>query len=253
MSLYKRVTCAKGGTCNTKGHDKACSKCGKRPEGGAWWYRFRFGGRIIHESSRSQSLTVAREAEKQRRRQLEESWNRIEKKKLPPTFEQAGTEWLRKRAALKANTRETYQHALKHLNTFFGKRLICDIEAPDVAAYQKTRAAENAAGATANKEFTVLASILADHNLWNGIRRDAKRLEENESAGRALLPDEESTSLADGFRGGREARALEPDLHGDGAGTEYRFAAFRGPETTLVGCGHRAASPGGRPDQNGSG
>ncbi len=195
MSLYKRVTCAKGGTCNTKGHDKACSKCGKRPEGGAWWYRFRFGGRIIHESSRSQSLTVAREAEKQRRRQLEESWNRIEKKKLPPTFEQAGTEWLRKRAALKANTRETYQHALKHLNTFFGKRLICDIEAPDVAAYQKTRAAENAAGATANKEFTVLASILADHNLWNGIRRDAKRLEENESAGRALLPDEESTLL----------------------------------------------------------
>ena len=41
----------------------------------------------------------------------------------------------------------------------------------------------------------MLASVLADHNLWNGIRRDAKRLEENESAGRALLPDEEVTLL----------------------------------------------------------
>ena len=189
------MTCAKGGTCNTKGPNATCTKCGEKLEGGAWWYRFRFGGRIIHESSRSQSHTVAREAEKQRHRQLEEQWNRIEKKKLPPTFERASTEWLRKRAALRGSTRETYEHALKHLNAFFGKRLICDIDAPDVAAYQEARAAENEAGATVNKEFTVLASVLADHGLWNGIRRDAKRLEENDSAGRALLPDEESRLL----------------------------------------------------------
>jgi hypothetical protein len=40
-------------------------------------YRFRFGGRTIHESSRSRSRTVAREAEERRRHQLEESWNQI--------------------------------------------------------------------------------------------------------------------------------------------------------------------------------
>lgn len=160
-----------------------------------WWYRFRFGGRIVHESAKTQSKTVAREAEKSRHRQLEEQWNRIEKKKLPPTFELASAEWLRKRAALKSSTRETYEHALKHLDAFFGKRLVCDIDAPNVAAYQKGRAAEDAAGATVNKEFTVLASVLADHGMWTRIRRDAKRLEENESAGRALLPDEESRLL----------------------------------------------------------
>jgi len=195
VSLYKRVTCPKGGTCNTKGPNRTCSKCGEKPEGGAWWYRFRFAGRIIHESSRSESLTIAREAEKQRRRQLEEQWNRIEKKRLPPTFEQASAEWLRRRAALKGSTRETYEHALKHLKAFFGKGLISDIDARDVADYQKARTATNAAGATTNKEFTVLASVLADYGLWNGIRRDAKRLEENDSAGRALLPDEESRLL----------------------------------------------------------
>ncbi len=167
----------------------------KRGKQGIWYYSFEFGGRRIHESSKSTSKTVAREAERSRRRQLEAQWNRIEKKKLPPTFERASGEWLRKRAALKDGTREAYEHALKHLNGFFGKRLICDIDAVDVAAYQKARTAEKAAGATVNKEFTVLASILADHGLWNGIRRDAKRLEENESAGRALLPDEESRLL----------------------------------------------------------
>ena len=43
-----------------------------------------------------------------------------------------------------------------------------------------------------SKEFTLLASILADHGLWDGIRRDAKRVEENESVGRALVADEEA-------------------------------------------------------------
>ena len=160
-----------------------------------WWYRFRFGGRIIHESAKTQSKTVGRDAEKARRRQLEEQWNRIEKRKLPPTFDRASTDWLRKRAALKDSTRETYAHALKHLNAFFGKRLVCDLDALSVAAYQKSRVAQKAAGATVNKEFTVLASVLADFGLWNKIRRDAKRLEENESAGRALLPNEESMLL----------------------------------------------------------
>jgi hypothetical protein len=49
-----------------------------------WWYRFRFGGRIVHESAKTQSKTVAREGERQRRRQLEESWNQITRRTLPP-------------------------------------------------------------------------------------------------------------------------------------------------------------------------
>jgi integrase len=43
--------------------------------------------------------------------------------------------------------------------------------------------------------LTLLASILADHGLWAAIRRDVQRLDKNESAGRALLPDEESRLL----------------------------------------------------------
>jgi len=64
-----------------------------------------------------------------------------------------------------------------------------------VANYQNRWTAQKAAGATINKEFTILASILADHGQWTQIRRNVKRVGENESAGRALLPDEEANLL----------------------------------------------------------
>jgi integrase len=160
-----------------------------------WWYRFRFGGRIVHESAKTTSKTVARDAERQRRRQLEESWNRIKKRTLPPTFERASREWLENRASIEASTRETYQHALKHLLAFFSNWLICDIEARDVTAYKEHRRAESAAGATVKKEFAILACILADHGQWHKIRRKVKSPDEKTSVGRALLPDEEARLL----------------------------------------------------------
>lgn len=167
----------------------------RRGKGGIWWYSFKFGGRRVHESSKSTSRTVARDAERQRRRQLEESFNNIEKRTLPPTFERAAKEWLERRAGIADSTRETYGYALKRLNAAFGKSLACDITASSITAYQKAREKDGAAGATVNKEYTVLASILADLGLWTAIRRDVERLDENESAGRALLPDEETRLL----------------------------------------------------------
>src|SRR6266481_8168063 len=124
----------------------------KRGKKATYWFRFRFAGRFVHESARTQSKTVAREAERQRRRELEEKWNRIEKRKLPPTLIEASKLWLGKRAALAKGTRETYEAALKHLCTVIGRILVCEIEARDIIAYQRTRLAEDAAGATINKE-----------------------------------------------------------------------------------------------------
>lgn len=57
------------------------------------WCRLRFGGRVVHESARTLSKTVAPEAERQRRRELEEKWDKLEKRSLPPTFEKASKAW----------------------------------------------------------------------------------------------------------------------------------------------------------------
>src|SRR6516225_189991 len=45
--------------------------------GDVWWYKFRFAGRFIRESAKTASKTVAKEAERQRRRDLEEGYNNI--------------------------------------------------------------------------------------------------------------------------------------------------------------------------------
>ncbi len=59
--------------------------------GDVWWYKFRFGGQVIRESSKSESKTVAKEAERARRRELEEAFNRIKKPRsarfVVPRFE----------------------------------------------------------------------------------------------------------------------------------------------------------------------
>jgi len=45
--------------------------------GEVWWYKFYFAGRLIRESTKSTSKTVAKDAEKQRRRELEAGFNNI--------------------------------------------------------------------------------------------------------------------------------------------------------------------------------
>jgi integrase len=163
----------------------------KRGKQGTYWIRFRFAGRFVHESTRTTSKTVAREAERQRRRELEKKWNRIEKRSLPPTLTEASKRWLAKRAGLSSNTRETYACALKRLQEILGTRLVCEIEARNIVAYQRSRLAQGAAGATINKEIACLSSILADYRIWEQVRS----LEENEEAGRALSRDEERRLL----------------------------------------------------------
>lgn len=159
-----------------------------------WWYRFRFAGRFVHESARTKSKTLARDAERQRRRELEEKWNRIEKRKLPPTLTEASKRWLERRAALCESTRETYEAALKHLRAMLGSVLVCEIDARDIVAYQRARLAQNAAGATINKEVVCLSSILGEYGMWEQLRRDVKGLEENKP-GRALSREEEKWLL----------------------------------------------------------
>lgn len=166
----------------------------RRGKRGLYWIRFRFAGRMIHESTRTTSKTLAREAERQRRRELEERINNIRKRELPPTLTESSKRWLEKRAAVSAETRETYEAALKHLRVMLGSVLVCEIAARDILAYQKTRVAQGAAGATVNKEIACLSSILIEYGMWEQLRRDVKRLDENKP-GRALSRDEEKWLL----------------------------------------------------------
>ncbi len=163
-----------------------------------WWYRFRFGGRIVHESARTQSKTVAREAEKQRRRQCEESWNQITRRTLPPAFEKATTEWLKTREGQVApNTLSIARVALKHVLPVFGSKLLCDVTPGDIAAYQQARLREGAQGRTINIETQTLRQVFKANKCWKHLEDEIRLLKERKNVGRALAPEEESRLLAE--------------------------------------------------------
>ena len=178
--------------------------------GGVWWYKFLFAGQTIRESSKSSSRTVAKEAERSRRRQLEESYNRIHRRKLPPLFSVAGAEWLKTLSSIAPKTEISYRGALRHLGAVFGRKLLCDIDADDVAAYQTNRKRAGVSPRTANIEVGVLRSLLRKHHLWEDLSQDVKFLKESETPGRALS-SEEVTRLLDAAAKSR-CRGLYPAL-----------------------------------------
>ena len=164
--------------------------------GGVWWYKFRFAGQVIRESSKSNSRTVARAAELARRRELEQSFNRIVKPRTAQLFSVAAEDWLKaKTANLAARSVMIERANLKHLNPFFGKLLLCDIGAEGIAQYQSGRTEHGAAPKTVNLEVGTLRAILRKNRLWAAIQPDVRMLRAREDVGRAISREEEAVLL----------------------------------------------------------
>jgi len=127
----------------------------RRGKRGTYWYRFRFAGRMIHESARTSSKTIAREAERQRRREMEERINGIRKRGLPPTFERAADDWFATvRTHIANRTQNIYEVALRcHLKPALGSLLLCDLDVSRIGSYQARRKGDGASARTLNKEL----------------------------------------------------------------------------------------------------
>src|SRR5690348_7583576 len=114
--------------------------------GGVYWFKFRFEGQIIRESAKTASKTVAKEAERVRRRQLEMSVNGIVKRERMPLFSLASKEWFESKTALTPLGRAYYRQYVGKLNREFGGRLVSDITPDDIAALQRKRQGEGLSG-----------------------------------------------------------------------------------------------------------
>jgi integrase len=151
---------------------------------------------MIHESARTKSKTLAREAERQRRRELEERINGVKKRALPPTFEQSAKEWMTSRGhAIAENTASVARLALKHLLPFFGAKLLCDIAPRDIEDYQRSRLQSGAQGRTINIEISVLRQVLKAHDLWLVLAGKVRMLRERHDIAMALAPEQEQALL----------------------------------------------------------
>lgn len=164
--------------------------------GDVWWYKFWFNGQLIRESSKSDSKTVAKDAEHARHRELEQAYNHIPKRQRMPLFSHAAELWLASKAGLAERSRERYEQCTEHLKAEYGKSLVCDVGADDVAEYRRKRLAAGVSNRTVNYETGALRGILRQFGLWSPIADRVKALPERHDVGRAIPPEEEIKLLA---------------------------------------------------------
>ena len=171
--------------------------------GGVWWYKFKFEGQVIRDSTKTASKTVARDAEHARRRDLELAVNRIQKRERMPLFSLAAKQWPRQRAGFAPKSIERFDHHVATLTEEFGGRLVCDINANDIAALQHKRSKEGKAARTVNYEIGVLRQILKARGLWGALSDRVKSLRERQDVGRSISRDDESKLMQRDSRAGR--------------------------------------------------
>lgn len=171
--------------------------------GKVWWYEFMFQGQRIRDSAHTGSRTIARQAEHQRRRELEMGINRIAEPKRTPLFKVAAEQWLATKRNLSRFTGLHYRQYVASLSRDFGDRLVCDVRLGDIVALQQKRLAEGQGNRSVNAEVQVLRQILKHFGLWASLQGRLRFLREPRDTGRALSHEDEARL----FRAAGQSRA----------------------------------------------
>jgi integrase len=159
---------------------------------------FVVNGMRIRESTGMTSITRAKEVHEKRKQGLKDGIAGIKKRRQPVLFSIAADEYLAKKTGVAENTRRIEKTNLAHLLPELGRKLVCDIEAKDVARYQQKRLDEGAAPKTINLEVASLRAILKRCGQWARLQTDEDKidmLETQDDIGRAITQEEEAALM----------------------------------------------------------
>jgi integrase len=161
-----------------------------------WTMDFIFHAQRIRESTGTSSKTLAQKIEAKRRRELEEGAGGIRKAQQPRLLSVAAEEWLDlKKATLAPRSVAIEMANLAHLLPELGRKLVCDLDARDIARYQQRRIGEDASPKTVNLEIGTLRAILKRFGQWARLQPDVTMLAARDDVGRAITSEEESALL----------------------------------------------------------
>lgn len=165
--------------------------------GDSYHYEFLFAGKRIRESAHTTSKTVAKEAEKNRRRELERTLaglpaaDRMDRIKSVAEVVKAYLETYslahRAKSVLFAKGR------LAHVTRILGTKLLPDLTEPAIHAYMRVRVAEKVSGRTINMELGELSRAIG--HPWSVLWPKVRKMEERKDVGKALSPEEERRLL----------------------------------------------------------
>ena len=162
-----------------------------------WTMDFIIHGQRVRESTGMTSKTRAREVEAKRKQGIKDGKAGIRRKKEPGLFSFAANDWFeaKKVKKWKPSTTTGERVNLDHLKPEFGRKLLVDIEAKDIARYQQKRLAAGASPKTINNEIGTLRAIMRRSGTWARIQPEVETLPANDDIGRAITADEEKALL----------------------------------------------------------
>ncbi len=150
-------------------------KDGTLKQSQVWWYHFSFAGRHIQESSKSKRKTVAVEAEKKRRLELERGYNNIAdtRGERIRTIAELADEYSEGYKLRSPKSSTFAEYALGHVKRLLGKSMSVDMSDAAITGYQTARLKEKASPKSINEEVGFLLRILDEHG--DAIRAKLKR------------------------------------------------------------------------------
>jgi integrase len=168
--------------------------------GDVWWYEFSFAGRRIRESSKSTSKTLARTAEKNRKRELEEGFNNVSdtRQQRIRTVSDIADEYLSAYKLRHPQSASFADYAVAHVQRIVGSKMFVDCNEATVTSYQNARLQEGAAPKTINEEVGFLLRILDELGDILRVRlrkRKLLKLKIGKSIGKAYTEEEKLRML----------------------------------------------------------
>ena len=169
--------------------------------GDIWWYEFWFAGRRIRESSKSESKTVAKSAEKNRRRELEAGFNNVSdvRRERVRAMGEIADEFFEEYKLRLPQSATFAEYAIGHIKRLVGDRMLVDMNEASVIRYQNDRLTERAAPKTVNEEVGFLLRIMGDLGDLLRVRLKKKKklkLKVRNDIGKAYTTEEKERMLA---------------------------------------------------------
>jgi integrase len=132
--------------------------------GEIWWYEFWFAGQRVRESSKSTSKTIAKDAEKNRKRELEQGFNNIAdvRHERIRTFADMAEEYFSGYKRRLPQSAVFAEYAIDHLKRLLGGKMLVAFSEAVIIKYQNDRLDEGTAPKTINKEVGFLLRILGE-------------------------------------------------------------------------------------------
>lgn len=174
-------------------------KTGEQKQSAVWWYEFVFAGKRVRESAKTTRKTIATEAEKQRRLEIERTNAGMPAEKRQARIRSVSDviKPYLTRYELDHRGREKSilfaKGRLAHVKRILGRTLLPDLTEDVIRGYITTRLAEGVGGRTVNMEVGELSRAIGKPwaQLWPRVRKQ----EERKDVGQALSPEHEERLL----------------------------------------------------------